>query len=93
MDFLKENKDVRITLSLSKAGYYHSECGKLCNSYDMKKRCWRHLDTCQYANFIEADDIKQTYTQKKLQGLAFQMKIKFLLSKQGDVNYGILIFE
>ena len=55
VDFLKENKEVCITVSLSKAGYCCPECGKPCNGYDMKKRRWRHLDTCQYSTFIEAD--------------------------------------
>ncbi len=55
VDFLKENKEVRITISLSKAGYCCPTCGKQCTGYDSKRRRWRHLDTCQYATFIEAD--------------------------------------
>lgn len=55
VDFLKEDKEVRVTVSLSKAGYRCPVCGKPCNGYDVKRRRWRHLDTCQYSTFIEAD--------------------------------------
>ncbi len=55
VDFLKDKKEVCVTVSLSKAGYCCPECGKPCNGYDVKRRRWRHLDTCQYSTFIEAD--------------------------------------
>ena len=55
VDFLKNKKEVCVTVSLSKAGYCCPECGKPCNGYDVKRRRWRHLDTCQYSTFIEAD--------------------------------------
>jgi transposase len=55
VDFLKESKEVRITVSLDKSGYACPVCGKPCSGYDSSKRRWRHLDTCQYATFIESD--------------------------------------
>ncbi len=55
VDFLKKDKEVRITVSLAKAGYLCPDCGKPCSGYDSLKRRWRHLDTCQYATFIEAE--------------------------------------
>jgi len=55
VDFLKNDKEVRITVSLSRAGYCCPKCSKVCNGYDTAKRRWRHLDTCQYATYIEAE--------------------------------------
>ena len=31
------------------------ECGEVGKRHDAKKRTWRHLDTCQYRTFVEAD--------------------------------------
>ena len=32
-----------------------SKCGEMCARYDVVKRKWRHLDTCQYQTIISAD--------------------------------------
>ncbi len=29
--------------------------GKSCEGYDAHRRCWRHLDTCQFQTFLTAD--------------------------------------
>ena len=31
------------------------KCGTLSKRYDSRKRCWRHLDTCQFQTLIEAE--------------------------------------
>jgi transposase len=31
------------------------ECGTAAKGYDSKSRRWRHLDTCQFTTWIEAD--------------------------------------
>jgi len=30
-------------------------CGKASPGYDTRRRCWRHLDTCQYRTVLVAD--------------------------------------
>ena len=30
-------------------------CGEPCPGYDTRRRCWRHLDTCQFKTILEAD--------------------------------------
>ena len=30
-------------------------CGQPASGYDSRRRRWRHLDTCQYKTFLEAD--------------------------------------
>lgn len=39
----------------SKTKFPCPKCQKLCETYDTRKRRWRHLDTCQYKTIIEAE--------------------------------------
>jgi transposase len=31
------------------------QCGEPCPGYDTRRRSWRHLDTCQFKTFLDAD--------------------------------------
>jgi transposase len=55
VNFDKPNGKMTVSVSLKKKGLCCPECSKSSPKHDSKIRRWRHLDTCQFATFIEAE--------------------------------------
>jgi len=50
------NEHILVTVSFNKAAELCCpKCSQPSRLYDVRKRQWRHLDTCQFQTFIEAD--------------------------------------
>lgn len=48
-------KQVRVVLDNQESELACPTCGELRPRYDCRHRRWRHLDTCQFRTFIEAE--------------------------------------
>ena len=53
--FDKPNGKMTVQVSLAKKGLKCPKCNKSCSKHDSRIRQWRHLDTCQFSTFIEAE--------------------------------------
>ncbi len=56
VDLIEEQELVLVTVSCEGEAHFPCpKCSELCDRYDTRKRRWRHLDTCQYKTYIEAE--------------------------------------
>jgi len=56
VDLIADQELVLVTVSYSEGTrFLCPKCSEVCDQYDTRKRRWRHLDTCQYKTFIEAE--------------------------------------
>ena len=56
VELIETDSSVLVIISYqSKTKFPCPKCQKLCETYDARKRRWRHLDTCQYKTIIEAE--------------------------------------
>jgi transposase len=55
VDLDTPNKQVRVVLRNEQPELPCPTCGELRPRYDSRHRRWRHLDTCQFQTFIEAE--------------------------------------
>jgi transposase len=56
VELIESESSILVTINYqSKAKFPCPKCQKLCDSYDTRKRRWRHLDICQYKTIIESE--------------------------------------
>jgi transposase len=56
VDFSKEVEVVRVRIRMKRGTRLRCPtCNKVCPGYDIRRRSWRHLDTCQYKTILDAD--------------------------------------
>lgn len=55
VDLDSEKQEVVITVEVPGSTFLCPECQRECPGYDCRLRRWRHLDTCQFRTFIEAE--------------------------------------
>lgn len=56
VELIEADSSVLVTINYQpKTKFPCPKCQSLCESYDTRKRRWRHLDTCQYKTIIEAE--------------------------------------
>jgi transposase len=55
VQFDKPNGKMTVSVELKKKGLRCPTCSKISKKHDSRVRQWRHLDTCQFSTFIEAE--------------------------------------